>query len=83
MESKTIKVSAETYKWLARIAAELQKERGQPASFDDALDTLKKEKIKKTKLSDLAGAWNMSDKEWNKIQENLKIGWKKWKIPSV
>ena len=81
METKTIKVSAETYRWLARIAAELQKERGEPTSFDDAITELKQKK--KGKLSDLAGSWEMSDTEWEKIQSDLHKGWKKWKNPSV
>ena len=39
--------------------------------------------MKSDKLSDLAGSWNISDKEVKKMKKDFRKGWKKWKIPSV
>ena len=83
MTSKTIKISEENYKWLLREAAELQKKRGQIITFDIALSEQKAKKMKKKKLSDLAGRWKMSDEEWKIIKKDIKRGWRGWKIPSV
>ena len=66
MTSKTIKVSQENYKKLLNIASELQKQREERVSFDDALEVMEAKKMngKKKKLSDLAGKWKgMTDKE--------------------
>jgi hypothetical protein len=41
MVFRTIKISEENYKWLLNIAADLQKKRGEPTSFDDALTEIK------------------------------------------
>ena len=32
------------------------------------------------KISDLAGAWKMDDKEVETFMEDLDKGWKRWKI---
>lgn len=66
MTSRTIKISEENYKRLLNIAAELQKQREEKVSFDDALRVMKAENLdrKNKKLSDLAGRWaDMSDEE--------------------
>jgi hypothetical protein len=41
MGSKAIKVKDENYQWLLKIAADIQKKQGKPASFDDALTEIK------------------------------------------
>ena len=82
-ESKVIKINEENYRWLARLAAELQKEKERPVSLDEALTTFKMKKTSKSKLSDLAGSWKMSDKEADEIKKAIKKGWSSWKIPSV
>ena len=82
MESKTIKVNEENYKWLLRKAADLQKKSGRPVSFDDALNEIRIARPK-TIISDLAGSWRMSDSEWKEIKEKTKKGWSKWKISYV
>ncbi|MBI4142004.1 hypothetical protein HY484_03710 [Candidatus Woesearchaeota archaeon] len=79
MDTKTVKISAENYKWICSYAGELQKELGEPISVDRALGFL----ANKTKLSDLAGAWTMSDKEAATIMKNLRKGWSTWKIKSA
>jgi predicted CopG family antitoxin len=44
MESKTIKISADNYRWLLNIASILQKQRGKTVSFDETLISLRHEK---------------------------------------
>lgn len=80
---RTIKISEESYRKLLAIATELQRRRERKMTFDDAIQDLVGKKVKNKKLSDLAGSWKMSDSEWMKIKDELKRGWKKWKIPSV
>jgi predicted CopG family antitoxin len=82
MESKTIKVSIENYKWLLAIAAEMQKRHERPISFDDAIMKLKKCGNEK-KLSEIAGSWKLSDREAEAIGLDIKKGWKSWKIKSA
>jgi len=74
MTSRTIKISEGNYKRLLNIATELQKQREEKVTFDDALHVMEAENIgkKRGKLSDLAGAWsNMSDKEANAILKEI------------
>lgn len=79
METKTIKISQENYKWLSRLAGELQTELGEPVSLDGALTYIHKKK----KLSDLAGSWKMSNKEAEAFINDNKKWWKKWNTRSV
>ncbi|MEK6909211.1 MAG: antitoxin VapB family protein [Nanoarchaeota archaeon] len=83
MVSKTIKISEDNYRKLLEIATEIQKIKGKKASFDDAINDLASKNVKKMKLSELAGSWKMTDEEWKNIRNELKRGWKRWKIPSV
>lgn len=41
MTSKAIKVKEENYKWLLKIASDIQKKVGKPVSFDEALTDIK------------------------------------------
>jgi len=82
MEFKTIKVSEENYIKLLKIAARLQNDSGERASFDDALSTLT-QKEKKKDIMDLAGLWEMSDEEYEEFMKGIKGSWRKWEIPSV
>lgn len=81
MEAKTIKISEENYRWLLHLAGELQKIYGKPVSFDNTLTELKK--MKRKKISNLAGSWKMSDAESEEFMSDIKRGWKKWKIASA
>ncbi|HLC54255.1 MAG TPA: antitoxin VapB family protein [Candidatus Nanoarchaeia archaeon] len=73
MISRTIKISEESYRWLLSIATELQKRRGELASFDDAIKEMKGKKKKRSNIMKFAGAWKMSDKEANNfINETYK-----------
>ena len=83
MESKTIKISEENYRWLLELTALLERKRGRRVSFDESLNELKKNKVGKNNIMDLAGAWkDISDKEWGNIRASLDERWKKWKIKS-
>ena len=75
MNSKTIKIGEENYRWLVQISGEMQKEIGRPVSIDYALRRMHTKSI-----SELAGRWKISDKENKSIRDNLAKGWKKWKI---
>jgi len=79
METKTVKISASNYKMIYEYAGELQKELGQPVSIDKTLTFL----LHKSRLSDLAGSWKMSEKEATEMMKNLRKGWGNWKIKSV
>ncbi len=48
MSSKTIKIKEENYKWLLKIASNIQKKLGRPVSFDEALSEMR-DKLNKKK----------------------------------
>ncbi len=81
MESKTIKISGESYRKLLNIASRLQVERNRLVSFDEAIKNMEEKKVKKeSNIMDSAGAWNdMSDEEAN---EFLETTYKERKIKS-
>ncbi len=80
-ESKSIKVSRETYAELSEIAGELQLKLKRPVSIEEAIKQLTKRRKKGAKISDLAGAWKMSDEEAQEIKTFIDEAWKKWKMP--
>ena len=47
MGSKPIKISEENYKWLLKIASDIQKKLGRPVSFDEAFTEIKNKVNKK------------------------------------
>ena len=47
MSSKTIKIDEENYKWLLKIASDIQKKLGKRVSFDEALTEIKNKQKKK------------------------------------
>lgn len=79
-ETKTIKVSKETYAELSEIAGELQVKLKRPVSLDEAIKHLTKKKKKGTKISDLAGSWDMSDEEAKEIEAAIDRSWEKWNL---
>ena len=81
METKTIKISKKNYEWLCEEAGKLQSEMKKQISLDEALNQIHKKMT--IKFSDLAGLWKMTDKEVETFTEDLKKGWKRWKIESV
>jgi predicted CopG family antitoxin len=76
--SRTIRVDEETYTKLAKHAGKLQLEQGKPVSINEAIQDLTEPA---NTITDLAGTWNITDKEYQKIIESLKEGWTKWKTP--
>ncbi len=79
-ELKAIKVSKETYSQLNEIAGELQTTLKRPVSIEEAMKYLIKRKEKGRKISDLAGSWNLTDREHKEIKNSLDESWKKWKL---
>jgi predicted CopG family antitoxin len=71
---KTIKISDENYDWLTKLAGKLQHDHGIPMSIDRALLYLHKSK----NVSELAGTWQIADKQVNKTKDNIKESWKTW-----
>ncbi len=80
-ESKSIKVSKETYAELSEIAGELQLKLKRPVSIEEAIKQLTKRRKKGVKISDLAGSWKINDREAEEIKASIDEAWKKWKIP--
>jgi len=83
MESKVIKLSLDNYRWLSKLAADLQKEKERPVSLDEALTKVKEQKKMKVDILSAAGAWKMSDKEAEKLMKDIRKGWSAWKIKSA
>ena len=78
-ETKTIKISKETYAKLSEIAGELQMRLKRPVSLDEAMKYLISLREKRAKITDLAGSWDISDIELAEIKASLKEAWKRWK----
>jgi len=78
-ESKSVKISKETYAELSEIAGELQIKLKRPVSIEEAIKHLTKRRRKGVKISDLAGSWNMTDHEAEEIETEISQAWKKWK----
>ena len=74
MTTKSIKLSEDTYRKLVEIAGRLQVECKKPVSIEDAIRYLIRRKI-----SDLAGAWEVSEEELREVRASLRRGWKAWK----
>ena len=69
---RTIKISEENYKWLLRVASDLQKKKGEKISFDDTLKELKNKKTgEKKDIMALAGRWKISETDANNLIENI------------
>ena len=76
---KAIKISKETYAELSAIAGELQVKLKRPVSIEEAMKHLIKRRKKGKKISDLAGSWNVTDKEFKEIESSISKAWEKWK----
>jgi len=50
-----------------------------PVSLDEAMKYLISLKEKTTKITDLAGTWDITDQELAEIKNSLKEAWKRWK----
>ena len=77
---KAIKISEETYAELSAIAGQLQIEKKQPVSIDEAMRYLIRKNKKRKKISDLAGSWKMSESEAEEIKTSIAKAWETWKL---
>ncbi|MBI2671332.1 hypothetical protein HYX16_00180 [Candidatus Woesearchaeota archaeon] len=77
--SISVKISEENYKRLCTLSARLIEKLERPVSINETINFL----YSRRRISDLAGSWIMKDKEAKEFMENLKKGWKKWKITSA
>ncbi len=80
MNTKTIKISEDNYRWLLEIAAELQKARGKVTTFDDVLCAVKQKRSTTQSLLKFAGRWKISDKKVKELEEDNRKLWRTWKI---
>ena len=80
-ETKTVKISKETYAKLSEVAGGLQMRLKRPVSLDEAMAYLISLRGKGAKISDLAGSWDISDEELAEIKASLSEAWKRWKLP--
>ncbi len=78
-EFKTIKVRKETYAKLSAIAGELEVKLKRPVSIEEALKHLINKGKKGTKITDLAGSWEVNDEELVEIKASISQAWGKWK----
>ena len=78
-ELKAVKVSKETYVELSAMAGELQVKLKRPVSIEEAMKHLIRRKEKGRKITDLAGSWDLSDEEAEKIKASISQVWETWK----
>ena len=78
-ELKAVKISKETYAELSAIAGELQVKLKRHVSIEEAMKHLINRRKKGTKISDLAGTWDITDEELRAIKESISQAWEQWK----
>ena len=83
VETKTIKISKETYAKLSEIAGELQMRLKRPVSLDEAIRHLISLRGKGVRITDLAGSWDISEKELAEIKASLTEAWRRWRLPEL
>jgi predicted CopG family antitoxin len=83
VETKTIKLSKDTYDRLCAIAGKLQAELKRPVSLEEAMKYLVNRHEKGLKITDLAGSWDVTEEEVAEIKASLVEAWKKWKLPKL
>jgi len=76
--ARTIRVDEETYKRLMEQAGKLQAFLRRSVSLDEAIRYLTEGLREQNKISNLAGSWEVSDEEVDKIRKGLAEGWEKW-----
>ena len=76
---KAIKVSKETYAELSAIAGELQIQLKRPVSIEEAMKHLIKQRKKGYKISDMAGSWELTEKEAKELKASINKAWENWK----
>ena len=82
-ETKTVKISKETYNELCKVAGELQIRLKRPVSLEEAMEYLISLRGKGVKITDLAGSWSVTEEELAEIRASLNEAWKKWRLPEL
>jgi hypothetical protein len=77
MPTKTVKISEENYKWLTSVSGQIQSKIGTAVSIDKAISVMRTEDLKI-----IAGGWNISEEEAEELMKEIRMGWKRWKIPA-
>jgi len=54
-----------------------------PVSLDEAMKYLIGQKSKGVKITDLAGLWDISEKEIAEIKASLTEAWRRWRPPEL
>ena len=62
---KSVKISKENYEKLARLAGELQKQKGRPVSIDEAVSWLQNKG--RGDITEFAGKWHGSREEMDSV----------------
>ena len=79
MTKKTVRINKKVYKQLLEIAGQLQSTLQQSVSVDETL-TILIHRFKMNRISDLAGSWEISKLEVEKIKKTHAEKWSKWKL---
>jgi hypothetical protein len=79
--ARSVRVEERTYRKLSQAAGRLQSVWGRPVSIDEAIWYLLKAPREENKISDLAGSWEISEREAKDIERVLREGWSRWKLP--
>jgi hypothetical protein len=77
--ARSVRVEERTYRKLYQTAGRLQTVWGRPVSIDEAISYLLKAPREENKISDLAGSWEISEREAKEIERVLREGWGRWK----
>jgi len=78
--ARSVRVEERTYRKLSQTTGRLQSVWGRPVSIDEAIWYLLKAPKEENKISDLAGSWEMSEREVREIERVLREGWSRWKL---
>lgn len=81
--AKSIRVDEKTYMKLCEHAGKLQAGLKRPVSIDETIRHLIKISEPTNRITDLAGAWRVTEDEVLKIEQSLRKGWQGWKPRSA
>lgn len=79
--ARSVRVEERTYRKLSQTAGKLQSVWGRPVSIDEAISYLLKAPREENKISDLAGSWEISEREAKEIERLLREAWSRSKLP--
>jgi predicted MarR family transcription regulator len=70
-----VNVSKETFAELSVVAGKLQVKLKRPVSIEEALKHLIRQRERGKKITDLAGSWDVTDEEAEKIKASISQVW--------